>query len=95
MTFFDMKVVLFVIKIANCKKRAKPNGGAHRAELMDFWKKMAGRRACRDARPCVSTVPRTGIPISYLCRIIQSPTVAPDTYQGFKHERLLFLCCPK
>ena len=26
MTFFDMKDVVFVIKIANCKKSAKPNG---------------------------------------------------------------------
>ena len=41
MTFFDVKVADFVIKMSNCKKCAKPNGGAHRAELKDFWKNMA------------------------------------------------------
>ena len=41
MIFFDIKVADFVIKMSNCKKCAKPNGGAHRAGLMDFWKNMA------------------------------------------------------
>lgn len=69
MTFFDVKVADFVIKMSNCKKCAKPNGGAPRAELMDFWKNMAGRRACRDARPRVSTVPRTGAVSFYFCSV--------------------------
>ena len=35
-------------------------------------------------------MPQTGTPLFYLCRIIQSPTVAPDTYQGFDDVHLKF-----
>ena len=35
-------------------------------------------------------VPQTGTPLSYLCRIFQSPTVAPDTYQGFDDVHFKF-----
>ena len=35
-------------------------------------------------------MPQIGIPLLYLCHIIQSPTVAPDTYQGFDDVHFKF-----
>ena len=42
MIFFDIKVAEFVIKMSNCKKRAKKNTHANRVDKLDFWKKLAG-----------------------------------------------------
>lgn len=43
MTFFDIKVAVFVIKFANCKKKcAKPKEVIHRMERVEFWKNLAG-----------------------------------------------------
>ena len=41
MTFFDIKVVSFDIKVANCKKCAENNTRMHQASDLDFWKEMA------------------------------------------------------
>jgi len=40
-----MKVADFVMKIANCEKRAKQNRFAHRANRVEFWKKSGGMDA--------------------------------------------------
>ena len=42
MTFFDIKVASFGIKVANCKKRAEKNTRTHQASELDFWKNLAG-----------------------------------------------------
>ena len=39
-------------------------------------------------------VPSVGIALPYLCRIIHSPTVAPDTYQGYIMSKV-FRITPK
>ena len=38
----------------------------------------------------IKGVPQTSTPLLYLCRIIQSPTVAPDTYKGLKNVHIKF-----
>ncbi len=43
MTFFDIKVTVSIIKIANCKKCAKTEAHAYRTDWMEFWKNLAGR----------------------------------------------------
>jgi hypothetical protein len=45
MTFFDIKVAVFVIKIANCKIYAKPKEVKCRVGWMGFWKNLAGKGA--------------------------------------------------
>lgn len=42
MTYFDIKDVVFVNKIANCKKSAKEKVCACRGRRLDFWKISAG-----------------------------------------------------
>ena len=99
---FPTPLLCFSSSDSNCNenreqivKNPKNRTGVRIRQNNGFLEEYGEESASRDAARRVSTVPRTGIPVSYLCRIIQSPTVAPDTYQGFKHERLLFLCCPK
>ena len=41
MTFFDIKDVISVNKIANCRKHAKPQVPARRVFHPDFWKILA------------------------------------------------------
>ena len=45
MTFFDIKVAEFVIKVANCKKYAKPKEVMCRMGWLEFWKNLAARSA--------------------------------------------------
>lgn len=42
MTYFDIKDVVFVNKIANCRKSAKEKVCACRGRRLDFWKISAG-----------------------------------------------------
>ena len=42
MTFFDIKVVEFDIKIASCKIMHKENVCTYRADRVDFWKNLDG-----------------------------------------------------
>ena len=43
MTFFDMKDVVFVIKIANCKKNAKLYMPLPQVNRLGFWKILSMR----------------------------------------------------
>lgn len=43
MTFFDIKLAIFVIKLASCKKCAKLTKVAHRALQLEFWKNLLWR----------------------------------------------------
>lgn len=45
MTFFDIKVAEFVIKVANCKKHTKQKEAMCRVGWMGFWKNLAGKGA--------------------------------------------------
>lgn len=42
MTYFDMKVAVFVNKIANCRKCATVRASARQVGWPDFWKILAG-----------------------------------------------------
>lgn len=46
MIFFDIKVADFVIKMSNCKKRAKKNTRAYQVNPLDFGKNLAGWVQC-------------------------------------------------
>ena len=56
-TFFDLKDVVFVNKIADCRKIAKPRVSTRRVGRCEFWKILAivrslARRRFRLARKC-------------------------------------------
>ena len=42
-TFFDIKVVNFILKVANCKKYARRKARSFQVKRVNFWKNLAGR----------------------------------------------------
>lgn len=62
MAYFDIKDVVFVNKIANCKKCAKPDSATLRVNQLDFRKISAGLPARSNGR----RTPRSPSELPYL-----------------------------
>ena len=76
-TFFDLKDVVFVNKIADCRKIAKPRASTRRVGRCEFWKILAGLPRNPQRAPN-TTEARQGF---HICSTVAFPR-APQPREG-------------